>query len=216
MKTEKTIGIVIILGLIFKFMHFAGGAVILVLAFSALALIYFPLSFYFFSYKGLNNQKIALSLLGGLCLSAAIIGIMFKLLYWTGAGVMLLTGLAGSVVVLILAYTIEGIKATPAGIPAGHNSGAPNIPDLETASGESQASLMRGYYRNMKIRSTIITSMALVMFITPTSALIKMQHHGDAEMIRLKTRAIENPSNEQYRKEYHDYLQKKEPVKKKE
>src|ERR1700751_1113349 len=92
MKTEKTIGIIFLAGLILKVLHLPLGSVTVVLALGALGVLYFPAAFYFFCDKTIEKQNLGLSIVAGLLLAMVPVGILFKLQYWPGAQVYLLAG----------------------------------------------------------------------------------------------------------------------------
>jgi len=92
MKTEKVVGIFLILGLALKFFHIPGGNVFTILPMTLLALLYFPFGFYFLSYKKIENKTIGFSIASGFALAMLIIGCEFKIMHWPGAMITFITG----------------------------------------------------------------------------------------------------------------------------
>ena len=69
------------------------------------------------------------------------------------------------------------------------------------------------YYNNLLIRAGILTSISLLLYFTPLSALIKVQNLQDPEMARLKIQAYQHPDNIAYRDSLDNYINKNYPVK---
>ncbi len=183
MKTEKILSIVFIAGILFKLMHWPGGAVLLVLSLMTLAILYFPAAFYFFCDKVTKNQNLPLSVISGFFLSIIPIGILFKVQYWPGGQAYMLVGAVTAPVILAVTYFLK--------------SKAPE--ELSV------------YYKNMIKRTAILTVLAALFCFTSTSTLIKIQCWDDPEMARLKTQYFTNPENEEYERQYDEYMFKKDP-----
>ncbi len=138
-----------------------------------LSLLYFGFGFYLFSDKALGRQNIPFSITAGILLSILPIAILFKLLYWGGAEVMLVTGIICAFIVLIITVLSNKTKD-----------------NLQT------------YYNNMLKRTIVLGLAVVVLYITPLSTLLNLQHHDDPELARLKIEAFKNPNN----KAAHDSL----------
>ncbi|MDF2435908.1 MAG: gliding motility-associated protein GldL [Bacteroidota bacterium] len=82
-------GSVLNLGITFKFQHWPGASVMIVLGLTSFALIFIPL---FLKYK-LNNEgserKTLMNTLGASGLTLFALGLLFKIMHWPGAAVML-------------------------------------------------------------------------------------------------------------------------------
>jgi hypothetical protein len=141
MKTEKIAFFVFISGLLLKILHLPGSGIILILSLMTLGIIYFPTSFYFFSDKSIKNQNLALSIISGLFFSLIPIGILFKILKWPGEGKLYL--LIGSVTLPILLLVIILLR----------NKSSENL---------------KVYFRNMIIRTVILTILTVVFYLLPT------------------------------------------------
>lgn len=195
MKTETIISIFIVIGITFKYLlHWAGGNIMLILSISALSVIYFPLAFYFFSYKGIKNQIFPLSIIGGIALSAAVMGILFKIMYWPGSDVMLMIGVGASILIVVLSF-ILGKSATH---HQAHTTSFANDSNNHNI-------LLDQYYRNLQIRSCVIAAVGIFLFLTPTTSLVAFQYRYDPELVRLKVRSIEEPHNQEYKMELKKY-----------
>jgi len=111
---EKALIALAALGLFFKLMLYPGGAVLLVISLSALSCLYM-----FFDFALANNIRLrnlfkgesyhdykVLRILGaiamGMVLAMLCTGILFRLMFWPGANVMLIEGLALAAVTLVI------------------------------------------------------------------------------------------------------------------
>jgi hypothetical protein len=104
-KFELIVGFIAILGIFLKILHIQGSELLIVLSFSALSTFYYVFSFAFFngirlqnifkkeSYKDTNAKRIIGAVGLGISLSTIIMGGLFKLLFWAGANMQLMTGL---------------------------------------------------------------------------------------------------------------------------
>jgi len=179
MKTEKSLGVLFLIGLLFRLMHWSGGDFLLIITLSALSMVYFPLSFYFFSGKNLKDQNMPLSIAAGLFLSITTTGVLFKLMYWKGSQPLLLIGTGAGLILLVIALLMKSKKDT-----------------------------FINYYRQMLVRTGLLGGLALVLYFTPMSALLNVQHWDDAQLAKLKYRSFSNPGNAEYRKELIEYQAK--------
>jgi hypothetical protein len=197
MKTESVLAAIVALALFFKFILLWPIAnQLIILSLSILSMIYMFGSVYFFSYKKVNHQNFAVTILGGLGMSVALTGIMFKVMYWPGAQPMILISLMSIVPILIISLV------------SGNNLVlSPTITREEEI---EKISNLINYYKNLRIRTIVITLCTILFFITPMSALINLQHRNDPEMARLKLRSYENIQNEEYRRELNEYVRKKQ------
>lgn len=107
---------IILLALLMKFMLWPGGSPLLVIALSGLSCFYLFLGFLFFSgiefrdlskketYDRLAGIRMAGALFTGIALSAACIGVQFKLMHWPGAQPMLISGIFPAFIILFIAF----------------------------------------------------------------------------------------------------------------
>lgn len=178
MKTEKILAFIFLIGLIFKFMNWAGHGIILVTSLPLLTLLYFPGAFYFFCDKIIKRQNLALSILSGFFFSFIPIGILFKLMYWPGGQLPLLVGAISAMILLAVVYSLKSKAVTELAV----------------------------YYRNMLLRTVVLTLLASFFYIVPTATLLKIQYSFDPELARLKELYYTHPTNEEYRRAHDAYL----------
>jgi hypothetical protein len=91
-----------------------GGTIILILSMFMLSLLYFFLSFVLFnnigfrkifrkvSYKDTSSNRILFSFVTGIFLSATVFSILFKLLFWSYASIILMFGIIGLFVISVI------------------------------------------------------------------------------------------------------------------
>jgi glucose uptake protein GlcU len=151
---------------------------LIVVSLTAIAILYFPLAFYFFCDKEIKRQNLALSIISGFFLSIIPIGLAFKLQYWPGAQTYLLIGVLTSPIILGTVYVFR--ERAPADL---------NI-----------------YYGNMLKRTLLLFILTTVLYFTPNDTLIKIQHWDDPEFARLKIQYFANPGNAEYERQYNDYI----------
>jgi len=110
-----------ILGILLRMLHWPGGNIALVLSLSLLAIFYFAGSYFLFNptkvttvdgidYKQASAPRVTMAILTGMSLPVAVIGILFKVMYWPGAAVMLLVGaitLLPFAVVALVTYSVK-------------------------------------------------------------------------------------------------------------
>ncbi len=117
-KSELLFGLLALLALALRFFALNGGAQLMIIALSALALLYFYLGFALLnhiplrkvfrkeSYRSVSRMRIIGATAAGIALSMVVIGILYKLLRWPGAYEMLLIGLMG----LAFVFVVAGIR----------------------------------------------------------------------------------------------------------
>lgn len=181
MKTEKVFGGIILVGLIFKFMHWPFAGPLLVIGLGTLSMLYLAAGFYFFSDENIKRQNLALSIVSGFALSSACSGILFKLMFWPIGGALIMAVITVPTILAITFWLKSKTKRT----------------DLTT------------YYNNMIVRSAVMTVLVAVFYFTSSVSLIKIIHSDDPEWVRLQTQSYLHPENEEYRKEYKEYINKK-------
>jgi len=184
MRTEKALTIVFLIGLSFKLLHWPGAGPLIVISLSTIAMLYFPAAFYFFCDKVIKRQNLALSIVSGLFLSLIPVGILFKIMYWPGGQVYLLIGIVTAPIILAIIFFLK----------------SKTVDDLKT------------YYRNMFLRTSILTALTIIFYLTSTSTLLKVQYWDDPELARLKTLHYTNPDNEEYKKQHDEYLSKRDSL----
>lgn len=144
MRTEKILGIIFLVGLIFKLLHWPVARLILVISLSIIAVLYFLTAFYFFCDKVIKRQNLPFSIVSGLFLSMIPLGILFKSMNWPGGQIFLLIGTISAPVILIISYLLK-TKTTE---------------DLAT------------YYKNMVTRTAVWTVLTILFYFLPITTLI--------------------------------------------
>ena len=182
MKTEKTLIIVFFVGLIFKVLHWSGAEQLLAISLFTLAILYFPVAFYFFCDKTIKRQNLVLSVVSGLFLALVPLGVLFKVMYWSGGQTYLSVSLVTSPIILAIIYFLK-LKTSE---------------ELKT------------YYQNMFLRTSILTCLTIIFYLTSTSTLLKIQYWDDSELARLKTLYYTDPTNQKYKKQHDDYLSRRD------
>lgn len=184
MKTEKTVTAIFLLGIVIKAFDIPGHSLLLIFSAAIISIMYFPVAFYFFSDKSLKNQNITLSIVGGMILAIIPLAILFKLMFWPGA----LAQLTASLIFapILLAITIWLSKKNNEGL--------------------------KTYYKNYITRISFWFALCLIFYFTPNNTLIKIQHHNDPELARLKIQAYENPDNIEYDMALQNYYRQKDSL----
>jgi hypothetical protein len=189
MKAEKALAILFIIGVSLKllFWPWVNSWVGYLIAFSLLsiAIMYFPLAFYFYSDGNIKRQNIALSIIAGFLLSIIPLGILCKVMYWPGSQTLPMIGSVLGVVLLLV---------TPA-----FKSSAPE--ELNT------------YHKNMLLRTGVLTVFSLLFYVTPTETLAKIQYKHDPELARVKALYLSDVLNEEYKKQHDQYMLKLDSLK---
>lgn len=139
MKTEKSLAILFLIGLIFKLLHLQGAHLILLISLMSLAIIYFPGGFYFFSDKTIKRSNVGLSVIAGLFFSIIAIGMLFKLFKWPYSEIYLLAGMIAGGLLIPLIFFLKS-KAVEE---------------------------LKSYYSTMLIRSLILSPAAVLFYFYP-------------------------------------------------
>ena len=182
MKTEKILASLFLLTYILKCLAIPGGAFMMLIVLMALSFVYFPGGFYFLADGNLKKQNIALSIVTGMVLSIVVLGLLFKLMYWPGAALMLLVSLGITLPLTIAFYFIR----------------------------KKEGDELKGYYGKLLGRTVAGAVIALTFYLVPMSVLIRVQHWQDPELARRKILFYSDESNEDYKKQYKDYLKKEQ------
>jgi hypothetical protein len=178
MRSEKVAAAVFLVGVLFKLMHWPGAGPLIVVSLSIIAVFYFPLAFYFFCDKKIKHQNLPLSIVSGFFLSLIPIGIAFKLQYWPGAQVYTMLGMITSPIILLVTYFLKKRSSEELSV----------------------------YYENMIKRTSILMVLTTILYFTPASTLIKIQHWDDPELARIKIQYFAHPDNEEFKHQYYDYI----------
>lgn len=162
MRTERVLTFTALIGLIIKFLHYPGGAELMITSLSSLSIIYFPCAFYFFSEKKIANQNIALTIPSGLIFSMILIGVLFKLQFWPGPVLFnLVIGMIVTPVIIIFTYI------------------------LRKRAGNTANDELKLYYKRMMRRSIIMFCLAALFFFTPSQTIL-LAEYRDPQLAHLK------------------------------
>ena len=184
MRTEKILTIIFIVGLLFKVLHWSGAEQLLAISLFSLAILYFPTAFYFFCDKVIKRQNLVLSIVAGLFLALVPLGVLFKIMYWSGGQTYLSVGAVTSLIILAVVYFLKSKTSE----------------DLKI------------YYENMFLRTSVLTCLAIIFYLTSTATLLKIQYWDDPELARLKTLYYTDPINQEYKKQHDDYLSRRDTL----
>ncbi|MFT3794193.1 hypothetical protein [Flavobacterium sp.] len=146
MKTEKILFGLFLVGILLKCLNLPGASILIILTLGILSILYFPFGFYFLSGKTFKEQKIGLSVVSGMFLSAPVYGILFALMRWPGSGIMLLIGIIPCVPLLVVQFLLRK-----------------NNPDAS----------LDPYYRNLLFRTTVITAITALCFFLPEAPTVR-------------------------------------------
>lgn len=114
-KTELILVAIFILGLVFMAFCFPGDSLLMIIGAGLLACLYTFFGFALLndirfrnifkkeSYKGISTMRMIGAIGAGLSLAVALEGILFKLMFWPGAGLMIIDGIAFLVIILAIA-----------------------------------------------------------------------------------------------------------------
>ena len=97
-------------GVILKFLHLPGAAVMIVLGTLWMSLVFLPLMFILRSRENTENQNKAVWFLGGLSAMLISLGVLFKIMHWPGANIMCISALLMMVFVFIPLYFFSGLR----------------------------------------------------------------------------------------------------------
>ena len=171
-RLEIAFAITAILSLIMRLQLVNYWALLSLLSFSGLAVLYFPVwGFSIFNLKhkstpiteNKKNLKPIVSI-SGIAISILCTGIAFRLLYLPGSIVIHSAGLVStSIVLLILTLNSD----------------------------------FRNLYRNIIIRASLLIGLALILLIVPEVVRIKIQFKNHPEFIELYEESIRNPDDEE-------------------
>lgn len=95
---------------IFKFNHWPGTGVLFVLSFAIFALLFLPLMFVLKMKENPEKRNKLVLVLGMLLGVTAVVGVMFKIMHWPGASIMMYSTLFGLVFVYVPIYFFSGIR----------------------------------------------------------------------------------------------------------
>lgn len=178
MKIEKTILVLFLIALLFKFLHWPGGSIILILSLCALSILYFPLAFYTFSIKEIKKEKILISIGYGWLLSVCFIGVLFKLMYWPSASFIISIGSFFSIILSVLALYLY----------------------------KKSDSTFLQFHKNLAIRTITICILSLFFSVISTETLIRFQYQDDPKYGELLVEKFNTNNPEEVDKKIDAYI----------
>ena len=105
--------ILMVTGAIFKTYHLAGAGVIILLASVLIVFVFLPMLFYTTYKEEPSKLSLALSVIGFTVAAAMLLGLLFKIMHWPGANIMLLSGQVAIVVGFFPAYVLSIFRNAP-------------------------------------------------------------------------------------------------------
>jgi len=132
------------------------------------------------SYDNVSAGRIIGAIGVGFFLSIIVIGILFKLMIWSGSHEMLTIGTTGLVITLLAAGVVFLIKRK-------------NL-DL--------------FYQGIFVRGAFAILFAVIVFLTPGRSLIRIYHRDNPVYAELMIKALENPEDEELQKQFDDAREK--------
>jgi hypothetical protein len=184
-KSELTIGLSAIIGILLKALMIPGSDLILTLSFTAFAVYYYFLGFSSIhgipirkvfkkdSYKGISAMAIIGSIVLGWSLSTIALGVLFRLLFLPGGNPQLTTGIAA----LLLLFVVVIIK---------------------------YIMKRKEYLKRAVVRILIGVSVGAVLLITPNNTLVDVLFFLNSEYAEVYKEHLDNPDNEELRKKVKD------------
>lgn len=179
-KIEIILIIFFVIAVILRFLHIPASGVLTVISLSALAELYFLLSFPLLNnigfrklfkketYSDIEIKRIALSVVIGVFgFSTVIIGILFKVMFWKGGGIQLVAGLIFMTIVFVIISFFYIKEKT-------------------------------GFYKNTLIRFLIIAFIGMLMFLTPKTKIVDIIY-GKNEYSEALKDVMLYPENNEYR-----------------
>ena len=178
-RFELIVGIIAIFGIALKFLHIPGSGILTVLTLLILSIFYYVFSFAFFnnirlrdifkkvSYKGTNTKRIIGAIGLGFALSTIIIGGLFKLQFWPGAPIVLMTGLVTTAIVLLIALIFY----------------FRNKADTDF------------FYTGIFKKIAIYGGIGLILYLTPTETLVNIIHGDNPNHAVLFKQTLAEPEN---------------------
>lgn len=100
----------LVVGLTLKFMHLPGAAALLVLGVALLNFVFLPLLFALKIKENKTLREKAISGIATLCGMLTSIGLIFKVMHWPGANMLITTGFGAMLLVFLPVYFLTGIR----------------------------------------------------------------------------------------------------------
>jgi hypothetical protein len=179
MKIESSLLLIFLIGAISKFLQLPGSILFFVATLMITSFLYFIFAFYIFCDKTITQQNLWYSIISGILLSTVPIGILFKLMYWYDWKVYLSVGTGIALFLLALSLFLKS-KSPP------H---------------------LFNYYRNMVMRTAMLSLIFLILYFTPINALMNL------ELSKLTSLINKYPTQTEYQKKIDDLKSRIDSVK---
>ncbi len=191
-RIEQIVVATAVIGVIMKLLLLSEGSTVLGISLSVLAILYYPLGFFYFngipihkifkkkSYEGMTVFSGIGTFGGGLIFCILSIGILFKLLQLPGARVMLIAGLLPGI--LFLAVSLF----------------------LYFKNRESS------FLKSMVIRTIVILAVSGILYATPGLTLVKVFHRNNPAYIEAYEELLKNPRDEELQRKAEELREKTE------
>lgn len=97
-------------GIVLKFLHLPGAAIMIVLGILLMSFIFIPIMFTLRIKENREASNRAISVIGGISAVLISLGVLFKIMHWPGANMMCLSALLIMIFVFIPVYFFSGIR----------------------------------------------------------------------------------------------------------
>lgn len=105
--------ILTLIGAFFKTMHWPGASIVMVLGFFLVTFIFLPFYFILNYREQAEKPKLIYPIIGFLTLALILIGAIFKIQHWPGAGIVIKLSLAMVLIGFVPLYLVQIFKKTP-------------------------------------------------------------------------------------------------------
>jgi hypothetical protein len=161
-----------------KMLHLPISGFIIILTGFAMFFSYLLGGFYFFCDETIKRQNLALSIIAGICLSVSPMAIIYRLDYWPDSDFMLIASMILSFCVLAFTWFFKRLAREE----------------------------LAEYYKNMLSRSVTLFCVSVILYVIPITTLVRMQYWDNKEFAEIAGRLAANPYNEEYKKQYNQYI----------
>lgn len=186
-KLERILISLFIIGLILQIIPIAGGSLLIVLALSCLAIVYFMGGVLLFQGISLRDlikgntsgmmkdfKAIVLSIAAGFFCSVITVGIMFRVQAWPGAALQLGAGLGGMTIVSALAFFMYSDKS-------------------------------KDPLKSILIHTAAWGLVSAFLLVVSPTFFLEIKYRSDQEYVRLMKEVHENPGDSAAEKRLYDY-----------
>lgn len=176
-RTELILGLIALAAVILKLFTVTGSGILLVLSFTALAILYY-FSFLLLNdirfrdifkkkaYKHTTALRIIISVVVGFAFAYTLMGALFKMQFYPGANILLGLGLITTSLVLVFSAISYFQKRT-------------------------------AFYRGVLTRIAVIGGLGLVLFFTKANTLVDVYYKNNPEYAELLKRSMADPDNQE-------------------